>query len=238
MIPTKTTSSERPVFFLQPSTAVTTRHFALPTSGYVAFCSCGRFGRARALEPSAGLNWISSSVFRTSLQMWEDVLGQLRILPVADNPDLGISSTLSVVQDKVRSFVPSDWADNPHMRVSDLTREGLRRILTVFMSTGETLADGTDHAAPFQHQGTGTINTLVLSLLSLIAELRQSFSWDGAILASRSLIDVARRGRGDRGDSGHLDRTCGCVGGATAARECASSRVAGTTRVTRGRTTV
>jgi type IV secretion system protein VirD4 len=36
--------------------------------------------------------------------------------------------------------------------------------------------------------------------------IRQSFSWDGAILASRSLIDVARRGRGDRGDDHWTER--------------------------------
>jgi type IV secretion system protein VirD4 len=36
--------------------------------------------------------------------------------------------------------------------------------------------------------------------------IRQSFSWDGAVLASRSLIDIARRGRGDRGDDHWTER--------------------------------
>src|SRR6266567_2753880 len=67
------------------------------------------------------------------LQMWEDVLEQLRKLPVADKPELGITDILTDVQEAVRSFVPSNWADAPHMRVSDLTRENLREILTVFM---------------------------------------------------------------------------------------------------------
>ncbi|MFC1543095.1 ATP-dependent endonuclease [Candidatus Neomarinimicrobiota bacterium] len=108
------------------------------------------------------------------LRMWEDVLEQLRQLSVAENPELGISDTLLKVQDTVRSFVPSDWADQPQMRVSDLTRENLRRILTVFMATGAKTESGGEYAAPFQHQGTGTINTLVLALLSLIAELKQN----------------------------------------------------------------
>lgn len=108
------------------------------------------------------------------LQMWEEVLEQLRKLPVAEKPELGITDILSAVQDSVRSFVPSEWAENPHMRVSDLTREHLRRTLTVFMGTGAKREDGSDHAAPFQHQGTGTINALVLALLSLIAELKQN----------------------------------------------------------------
>ncbi len=108
------------------------------------------------------------------LQMWEEVLDQLRKLPVAEKKELGISDILTSVQESVRSFVPADWADSPHMRVSDLTRENLRRTLTVFMGTGAKRDDGSDYAAPFQHQGTGTINTLVLALLSLIAELKQN----------------------------------------------------------------
>ena len=106
--------------------------------------------------------------------MWEEVLDQLRQLPVAEKPELGITEILSAVQNSVRSFVPSEWAENPHMRVSDLTREHLRRTLTVFMGTGAKREDGSDYAAPFQHQGTGTINALVLALLSLIAELKQN----------------------------------------------------------------
>lgn len=107
-------------------------------------------------------------------QMWENILNQLRHLSVADNSDLGINEILTSVQNTVRSFVPSDWAENPHMRVSDLTRAHLRRVLTVFMGTGAICDGGTEYAAPFQHQGTGTINTLVLALLSMIAELRQN----------------------------------------------------------------
>jgi type IV secretory pathway TraG/TraD family ATPase VirD4 len=36
--------------------------------------------------------------------------------------------------------------------------------------------------------------------------IRQSLTWDGAVLATRSLIDVARRGRGDRGDDHWTER--------------------------------
>jgi putative ATP-dependent endonuclease of OLD family len=129
--------------------------------------------RALSLERGSLLDTILR-LKELRLQMWEDVLSQLRKLPVADNPELDIEDVLVSVQDAVRSFVPSDWADNPHMRISDLTREHLRRILTVFMSTGAIRDDGSEYAAPFQHQGAGTINTLVLALLSMIAELKQN----------------------------------------------------------------
>lgn len=108
------------------------------------------------------------------VNMWEDLLAELRKLPVADKPELGISPLLRDVQEAIRRFVPSDWAEQPHMRVSDLTRESLRKSLTVFMGTGAMLPDGSTYSAPYQHQGTGTINTLVLALLSLIAGLKQN----------------------------------------------------------------
>lgn len=108
------------------------------------------------------------------LKMWEELLRSLRILPVAEKPELGVTALLSEVQDSIKRFVPSDWAEDPHMRVSDLTRETLRRTLTVFMGTGAKRPDGSTYAAPYQHQGTGTINTLVLALLSIIAELKQN----------------------------------------------------------------
>jgi putative ATP-dependent endonuclease of the OLD family len=106
-------------------------------------------------------------------KMWENVLEQLRVLPVAADPALGITQILSGVQAAIRTFVPSEWASEPQLRVSDLTREMLRRTLTVFMATGAI--NGTmPHAAPFQHQGNGTINMLVLALLSMIADAKKT----------------------------------------------------------------
>ncbi len=108
------------------------------------------------------------------LQMWEELLGQLSDLPVGAKPELGITDLLTAVQESARSYVSSDWIDNPHMRVSELTRESLRTAVAVFMGTGALRDDGTEYAAPFAHQGTGTVNALVLALLSLIAEMKQN----------------------------------------------------------------
>jgi putative ATP-dependent endonuclease of the OLD family len=108
----------------------------------------------------------------TRLQMWEDVLKSLRGLNIADQEELG--KLLEAVQNSVKQYVPADWAEAPHLRVTDLTREALRRSLTVFMGTGASRPDGQPYAAPFQHQGTGTINTLVLALLTIVAELKQN----------------------------------------------------------------
>jgi putative ATP-dependent endonuclease of OLD family len=127
--------------------------------------------RALSLERGSLLDVILR-LKETRLTMWEDLLDQLRVLPVGETEDIG--ELLAAVQHAVRHYVPSDWAEQPHMRVSDLTRDMLRRTLTVFMGTGAKRSDGSIYSAPYQHQGTGTINTLVLALLSIIAELKQS----------------------------------------------------------------
>lgn len=127
--------------------------------------------RALSLERGSLLDVILR-LKEARLTMWEDLLGQLRALPVGEGDEIG--ELLASIQNAVRHYVPSDWAQQPHMRVSDLTRDMLRRTLTVFMGTGATRPDGSIYAAPYQHQGTGTINTLVLALLSIIAELKQS----------------------------------------------------------------
>jgi putative ATP-dependent endonuclease of OLD family len=128
--------------------------------------------RALSLERGSLLD-IILRVQELRPKMWEKVLEQLRVLPVADDPELGVTQILEGVQAAIRSFVPSEWASAPHLRVSDLTRETLRRTLTVFMATGAMNGE-TPHAAPFQHQGNGTINMLVLALLSMIADAKKT----------------------------------------------------------------
>lgn len=108
------------------------------------------------------------------LQMWEELLGELTALPVGANAELGITELLAAVQESARSYVPSEWVDKPRMRVTELTRESLRSAVSVFMGTGASRDDGSEYSAPFAHQGTGTVNALVLALLSLIAELKQN----------------------------------------------------------------
>lgn len=102
-------------------------------------------------------------------RMWEDTLGELAGLDVASDPKMGISGVLESVNASLKKYVPREWGAKPHLRVSSLTREHLRKVITAFIATG----DG-DHAAPFYRQGTGTINMLVLALLSQIAEDKQN----------------------------------------------------------------
>ena len=102
-------------------------------------------------------------------QMWEGTIGTLSDFDVASDPELGISGVLESIDKSLKKYVPREWGVKPHLKVSNLTREHLRKVVTAFIATGNG-----DHAAPFYRQGTGTINMLVLAMLSQIAEDKQN----------------------------------------------------------------
>ena len=102
-------------------------------------------------------------------QMWENTIDELAEFTVAADPRLGISGVLESINTALKKYVPKEWGVEPHLKVSNLTREHLRKIVTAFIATGDS-----DHTAPFYRQGTGTINMLVLAMLSQIADSKQS----------------------------------------------------------------
>jgi putative ATP-dependent endonuclease of the OLD family len=102
-------------------------------------------------------------------KMWEDTLGTLSAVPVASDPGLGIAPVLESIDAALKKYVPKEWGVEPHLKVSNLTREHLRKVVTAFIATGEGA-----HAAPYDRQGAGTINMLVLAMLSQIAEDKQN----------------------------------------------------------------
>lgn len=103
-------------------------------------------------------------------QMWEDVISDLKNTSVATKPELGISDVIQSIVKSMEKYVPRDWGISPSLKVSKLTREDLRKIITAFIPTGTS----NNHIAPFYRQGTGTINMLVLAMLSQIAADKQN----------------------------------------------------------------
>jgi putative ATP-dependent endonuclease of the OLD family len=101
--------------------------------------------------------------------MWEATLTKLSEFDVASDPDLGISGVLGSIDAALKKYVPREWGVQPHLRVSALTRRHLRDVITAFIATGNG-----SHSAPFFRQGTGTINMLLLAMLSQIAEDKQN----------------------------------------------------------------
>lgn len=102
-------------------------------------------------------------------QMWESTINGLSSFDVASAPELGITGVLQSINTALKKYVPKEWGVEPHLRVSALTREHLRKVITAFVATGEG-----SHAAPYFRQGTGTINMLLLAMLSQIAENKQN----------------------------------------------------------------
>lgn len=136
--------------------------------GFLYLRSIRTGSRALSLERGSLLD-IILRLKEVRPQMWEDTLGTLSAISVASDPKLGISPVLESINTALKKYVPKEWGVEPHLKVSNLTREHLRKVITAFIATG----DG-EHAAPFYRQGTGTINMLVLAMLSLIAEGKQN----------------------------------------------------------------
>ena len=102
-------------------------------------------------------------------KMWQNTIDSLAVFDVASDPELGISGVLKSINEALNNYVPKEWGVEPHLRVSGLTRDNLRNVITAFIATGNG-----DHSAPYYRQGTGTINMLVLAMLSQVAEEKQN----------------------------------------------------------------
>lgn len=136
--------------------------------GFLYLRSLRTGSRALSLERGSLLD-IILRLKEVRPQMWEDTLGTLAEYSVAADPALGISGVLESINKALKKYVPKEWGVEPHLKVSNLTRDHLRKVITAFIATGEG-----KHAAPYFRQGTGTINMLVLAMLAQIAADKQN----------------------------------------------------------------
>ncbi len=136
--------------------------------GFLYLRSLRTGGRALSLEHGSLLD-IILRLKEIRPQMWESTINGLASFDVASAPELGITGVLQSINTALNKYVPKEWGVGPQLRVSALTREHLRKVITAFVATGEG-----SHAAPYFRQGTGTINMLVLAMLSRIAEDKQN----------------------------------------------------------------
>jgi putative ATP-dependent endonuclease of OLD family len=136
--------------------------------GFLLLRSLRTGSRALSLEHGSLLD-IILRLKEIRPQMWEGTIATLSAVDVASDPKIGISGILDSIDASLKKYVPREWGVKPHLKVSTLTREHLRKTVTAFIATGAE-----DHAAPFYRQGTGTINMLVLALLSQIAQDKQN----------------------------------------------------------------
>lgn len=124
--------------------------------------------RALSLEKGSLLDIIlQKREIRTGI--WENAIDQLRKLqPPIDEGAVGLAPVLESIEKRLGQYIPlAAEGRATQLFVSQLTREHLRKTISFFLRTSEE-----QEPVPFHEAGTGTLNTLVLALLSFIADIR------------------------------------------------------------------
>lgn len=99
--------------------------------------------------------------------IWEQTIETLRTLDI-EKKAAELEPVLISVEERLSSYVPSGKSGRAtKLYVTQLTREHLRKTMAFFLAMRVD-----QEAVPFQQAGAGTLNTLVLALLSFIAELK------------------------------------------------------------------
>lgn len=102
--------------------------------------------------------------------IWEHVRRRLENLePPIEDGTTKLSPVLRTIENRLAEYIPmAKPGEATRLFVSQLTREHLRKTLSFFLSLTKD-----QKPVPFQEVGTGTLNTLVLALLSFIAEMKE-----------------------------------------------------------------
>jgi putative ATP-dependent endonuclease of OLD family len=99
--------------------------------------------------------------------LWEKAIERLRALDIEQDAT-HLQPVLTSIEVRLGRYIASDVdGRTTRLHVSQLTREHLRKTMAFFLAMSK---DQTP--VPFQQVGTGTLNVLVLALLSFIAELK------------------------------------------------------------------
>ena len=99
--------------------------------------------------------------------LWEKAIKRLRDLDI-EKDATHLDPVLKSIEARLGKYISSDVdGRTTKLHVSQLTREHLRKTMAFFLAMSK---DQTP--VPFQQVGTGTLNVLVLALLSFIAELK------------------------------------------------------------------
>ncbi len=124
--------------------------------------------RALSLDRGSLLdNILRLKGIRTGL--WEKVRSRLAELsPPIDESAPELRPVLDQIEKRLGEYISAEAPErSTRLFVSQLTREHLRKTLSFFLATSKG-----QEAVPFQDAGTGTLNTLVLALLSFLAEIK------------------------------------------------------------------
>lgn len=122
--------------------------------------------RALSLERGSLLDLILRAK-GVKVGLWEKTIERLRGLDIESEAG-ELAPVLRSVEKRLARYIRLEAPGNATtLHVSELTREHLRKTMTFFLA----LSADQSHV-PFAHAGTGTVNTLVLALLSFIADIK------------------------------------------------------------------
>lgn len=159
-------SSEEEVAEEEP-TAVPTR--VKRAIGFLYLRALRTGSRALSLERGSLLDIIlRMKDVRTGL--WERTRKRLAELdPPIDSDATELGPILDEIETRLSDYIQTAGGErSARLFVSQLTREHLRRTIAFFLTMGQG-----EVSVPFQEAGTGTLNILVLALLTFIAELKK-----------------------------------------------------------------
>ena len=136
--------------------------------GFIYLRTLRTGSRALSLERNSLLD-IILRVQGVRTGLWERAIKRLRGLqPPIGNDAQELTPVMRNIEDRLKQYIPLQaTGDATGLYVSQLTRDHLRKTLSFFLSTNSD-----QQPVPFQESGTGTLNTLVLALLSFIADAK------------------------------------------------------------------
>ena len=125
--------------------------------------------RALSLERGSLLDVIlRQRGIRTGI--WENAIQRMRKLdPAIDEGSAALAPLLTNIEKRVGQYIHMEGEGRAtQLFVSQLTREHLRKTISFFLKTCAG-----QEPVPFQEAGTGTLSTLVLALLTFIADIKK-----------------------------------------------------------------
>lgn len=136
--------------------------------GFIYLRTVRTGSRALSLERGSLLDVILR-LRGTRAGLWEKTIERLHGLDI-EREATNLHPVLQSIEARLSRYIATDVPGRTtKLHVSQLTREHLRKTMAFFLAMSQD-----QRPVPFQHVGTGTLNVLVLALLSFIAELKPS----------------------------------------------------------------
>ncbi|MDE0226992.1 MAG: AAA family ATPase [Gammaproteobacteria bacterium] len=138
--------------------------------GFIYLRALRTGARALSLERGSLLDIILKLKDDDRSAMWEETLTSLESLDPPIDAISQLRLILDEIDDRVRRFVGLSTEDRTlRLYASSLTRESLRRSITLFGSS-----ERSNTPVPYWRLGSGVVNSMVFSLLTFIAELKSN----------------------------------------------------------------